>query len=96
MSARLRRVKKIEAAVRRENPPPAWPGVVFVLEATPDRPPGRWVRPDGATEVLVYDPDGPKPDFRFPGNPLVLGGEIDPFAREAELRTDCRFVPAGG
>ncbi|QEL20729.1 hypothetical protein PX52LOC_07839 [Limnoglobus roseus] len=69
MSARLRRVRKLEAARVRLVPPPAWPGVVFVLEATPDRPPGRWVRPDGATEVLVYDPAGPKPDVRFPGNP---------------------------
>ncbi|QEL20643.1 hypothetical protein [Limnoglobus roseus] len=93
MSARLRRVKRIEAAVRRENPPPAWPGVVFVLEATPDRPPGRWVRPDGATEVLVYDPAGPKPDVRFPRNPLVLGGEIDPFARDLGWKGELRFVP---
>ncbi|QEL20780.1 hypothetical protein [Limnoglobus roseus] len=77
-------MRKIEAAVRRENPP-AWPGVVFVLEATPDRPPGRWGRADGATEVLGYDPTVPRPDFRFPGNPLVLGG-IDPFACDPELR----------
>ncbi|WP_168219233.1 hypothetical protein [Limnoglobus roseus] len=48
------------------------------------------------TEVLVYDPTVPKPDFRFLGNLLVLGGEIDPFAREPELRAACRFVPAGG
>ncbi|WP_168219476.1 hypothetical protein [Limnoglobus roseus] len=53
------------------------------------------MRADGATEVLVYDPAGPKPDCRFPDNPLVLGGEIDPFARDPELRAACRFVPAG-
>ncbi|QEL18575.1 hypothetical protein PX52LOC_05607 [Limnoglobus roseus] len=70
----------------------------YSLKSTSCRPtaPDRPVRVKEVTEVLVYDPTVPKPDFRFLGNLLVLGGEIDPFAREPELRAACRFVPAGG
>ncbi|QEL20479.1 hypothetical protein [Limnoglobus roseus] len=86
------RVRRIEDGVRAAHPTAAPPGLVFVLEATADRPPGRWVRADGATVVLVYDPAGPEPDLRFPGNPLALGG-IDPFACEPNAARDLRFVP---
>ncbi|QEL16430.1 hypothetical protein [Limnoglobus roseus] len=81
LMGRLRRVRKIEAASVRLVPPPAWPGVVFVLKATP-WPSDRWVRLDEATEVLVSG----RAQARLPvAATLALGGEINPFARAPEL-----------
>lgn len=82
---RQRRAKRIEAAI----------GALYPLPARPDRPAGRWVRADGCTEAFVNDPAGPPPDKRFPGTPLVVGGEIDPLARELAWARGLRFVPTG-
>jgi len=82
------RLSKLRQRLTAALPTPALPLVVLAATASPDHPPGRWVRADGAT-VGVRLADG-RPFPKLPGDPLVISGEIDDGERLADTAV---FVP---
>lgn len=85
-----RRVTKLRRRLVASFPPACPPLVVLASTATPDQPPGRWVRSDGAT-VGVRLADG-QPLPPLPGHPLGIGGDTDAGELLADTAT---FVPDG-
>lgn len=83
-----RRLSKLRTRLTASFPPACPPLVVLAATASADHPPGRWVRADGAT-VGVRLADG-QPFPALPGDPVVIGGDID----AADLLADtATFVP---
>lgn len=84
-----RRLSRLRDRLTASFPPASPPLVVLAAAATPGHPTGRWVRADGATVGVRLAEGQPLP--ALPGDPLVVGGEID----AAELLADtATFVPA--
>lgn len=84
------RLSKLRQRLTAALPTPALPLVVLAATASPDHPPGRWVRADGAT-VGVRLADG-QPFPKLPGDPLVISGENDSPTPPCSFRTR----PRGG
>ena len=82
-----RRLSHLRHRLAASFPPACPPLVVLVTASSSVRPPGRWVRADGAT-VGIRLADG-RPLPALPGDPVVIGGETDADG----LLSEARCVP---